>query len=70
MTFQDTVRQYAKAVVELGYAAYCFDFYGGSVIRGQSDGAEIEYKTIEGGGHGFLKKYGVIAIEMLKKFAK
>ena len=29
MAFQDTVRQYAKTLARLGYAAYCFDFCGG-----------------------------------------
>lgn len=38
MAFQDIVRQYAILLAELGYAAYCFDFCGGSVIKGQSDG--------------------------------
>lgn len=38
MAFQDTVRQYAKALAEMGYASYCFDFCGGSVIKGKSDG--------------------------------
>lgn len=38
MAFQDTVRQYARALAEEGYAAYCFDFCGGSVIKGKSDG--------------------------------
>ena len=38
MAFQDTVRQYARALAEAGYVAYCFDFCGGSVIKGKSDG--------------------------------
>ena len=38
MAFQDTVRQYAKALAEMGYVSYCFDFCGGSVIKGKSDG--------------------------------
>ena len=29
MAFQDTVRQYAKTLARMGYAAYCFDFCGG-----------------------------------------
>jgi len=36
MAFQDTVRQYAILMAELGYASYCFDFCGGSVVKGQS----------------------------------
>ena len=39
MAFQDTVKQYAIKLATLGYAAYCFDFCGGSVIKGKSDGA-------------------------------
>lgn len=38
MAFQDTVRQYAKAMAEIGYVSYCFDFCGGCVIKGKSDG--------------------------------
>lgn len=38
MAFQDTVRQYAKALAEMGYVSYCFDFCGGSVVHGKSDG--------------------------------
>ena len=33
MAFQDTVRQYAKAMAEMGYVSYCFDFCGGCVIK-------------------------------------
>lgn len=39
MAFQDTVRQYAKTLAELGYVSYCFDFCGGSVVKGKSDGS-------------------------------
>ena len=39
MAFQDTVRQYAKAMAEMGYVSYCFDFCGGCVIKGKSDGS-------------------------------
>ena len=46
MAFQDTVRQYAKALAELGYAAYCFDFNGGSVIKGKSDGKTTEMSVL------------------------
>ena len=38
MAFQDTVRDYTKGRARLGYAAYCFDFCGGSVAKGKSDG--------------------------------
>lgn len=46
MAFQDTVRQYAKALAELGYAAYCFDFCGGSVIKGKSDGKTTDMSVL------------------------
>lgn len=46
MAFQDTVRQYAKALAELGYAAYCFDFCGGSVVKGKSDGKTTEMSVL------------------------
>ena len=38
MAFQDTVRHYAVRLAERGYLSYCFDFCGGSVIKGKSDG--------------------------------
>ena len=46
MAFQDTVRQYAKTLARLGYAAYCFDFCGGCVIRGKSDGATTDMSVL------------------------
>lgn len=46
MAFQDTVRQYAKALAELGYAAYCFDFCGGSVLKGKSDGKTTDMSVL------------------------
>jgi len=46
MAFQDTVRQYAIELATLGYAAYCFDFCGGSVIKGQSDGKTTEMSVL------------------------
>lgn len=39
MANQGTVRQYALALAEMGYAAYTFDFCGGCVLGGKSDGA-------------------------------
>ena len=42
MAFQDTVRHYTIQLAELGYAAYCFDFCGGSVAKGKSDGKTTE----------------------------
>jgi len=46
MAFQDTVRQYAKALAEIGYAAYCFDFCGGSVVKGKSDGKTTDMSVL------------------------
>lgn len=46
MAFQDTVRHYAKLFAELGFAAYCFDFCGGSVIKGKSDGKTTEMSVL------------------------
>ncbi len=34
-----SVRQYAIALASMGYAAYCYDFCGGCLIGGKSDGA-------------------------------
>ena len=47
MAWQDTVRQYAKALARSGYCAYCFDFCGGSVGRkGKSDGKTTEMSVL------------------------
>lgn len=46
MAFQDTVRQYAKMLAGMGYAAYCFDFCGGSVVKGKSDGATTDMSVL------------------------
>ena len=46
MAFQDTVRKYAKALARMGYAAYCFDFCGGCVIKGKSDGATTDMSVL------------------------
>ncbi len=46
MAFQDTVRQYAHTLASLGYAAYCFDFCGGCVIKGKSDGLTTEMSVL------------------------
>ena len=46
MAFQDTVRQYAKELARLGYCAYCFDFCGGCVIKGKSDGKTTEMSVL------------------------
>lgn len=46
MAFQDTVRQYAKALAEMGYLSYCFDFCGGSVVKGKSDGKTTDMSVL------------------------
>ncbi|MDE6387216.1 MAG: dienelactone hydrolase family protein [Lachnospiraceae bacterium] len=46
MAFQDTVRQYAVALAEMGYVSYCFDFCGGCVIKGKSDGNTTEMSVL------------------------
>ncbi len=46
MAFQDTVRQYAEAFAEMGYASYCFDFCGGSVVKGKSDGKTTDMSVL------------------------
>ena len=38
MANQGTVRRYAKLLAAMGFAAYCFDFCGGCVLGGKSDG--------------------------------
>ena len=46
MAFQDTVRQYAVVLAEMGYVSYCFDFCGGCVIKGKSDGSTAEMSIL------------------------
>lgn len=46
MAFQDTVRHYTKELARMGYAAYCFDFCGGSVIKGKSDGETTDMSVL------------------------
>ena len=46
MAFQDTVRQYAKMLAGMGYAAYCFDFCGGSVVKGKSEGSTTDMSVL------------------------
>ena len=38
MANQGTVKHYAKLLAELGFAAYGYDFCGGCVMMGKSDG--------------------------------
>ncbi len=46
MAFQDTVRQYAVELADMGYLTYTFDFCGGSVIKGKSDGFTTEMSVL------------------------
>lgn len=46
MAFQDTVRHYAKLLAEMGYVSYCFDFNGGCVVKGKSDGKTTEMSVL------------------------
>lgn len=46
MANQDTVRHYARYLAENGYAAYCFDFNGGSVTSSKSDGRTVEMSVL------------------------
>lgn len=46
MAFQDTVRSYAVALAEEGYLSYCFDFCGGSLFFGKSDGRTTDMSVL------------------------
>ena len=46
MANQDTVRHYARHLAEIGYAAYCFDFNGGSVMGGKSSGKTTDMSVL------------------------
>lgn len=46
MAFQDTVRHYAIELAKLGYASYCFDFNGGSVVKGKSEGKTTDMSVL------------------------
>lgn len=46
MAWQDSVRHYAIHMAEMGYAAYCFDFNGGSVMKSKSDGKSEEMSVL------------------------
>ncbi len=46
MANSSTVVQYAKLLARMGYAAYCFDFCGGCVLMGKSDGATTDMSAI------------------------
>ena len=45
--WRDTVRDYTRLLARLGYAAYCFDFCGGSIPgKGKSDGKNTEMSVL------------------------
>ena len=46
MAYQDTVRHYAKLLAEMGFVSYCFDFNGGCVVKGKSDGKTTEMSVL------------------------
>lgn len=46
MAWQDSVRDYTKFLAKLGYAAYCFDFNGGSVMKSQSEGKTTDMSVL------------------------
>lgn len=46
MANQDTVRHYARHLAEIGYAAYCFDFNGGSVMGSKSTGKTTDMSVL------------------------
>jgi len=46
MADQNSVRHYAQRLAETGYAAYCFDFNGGSVTNSKSDGKTTEMSVL------------------------
>ena len=47
MANQDTVKEYTKVLARMGYAAYCYDFCGGSAPgTGLSDGASTDMSVL------------------------
>ena len=46
MANQETVRHYARHLAEIGYAAYCFDFNGGSVMGSKSAGKTTDMSVL------------------------
>lgn len=47
LMWRDTVRDYTRLLARLGYAAYCFDFCGGSIPgKGKSDGKNCEMSVL------------------------
>lgn len=46
MANQMTVKHYAKYLAEMGYAAFCYDFCGGCVMMGKSDGNTTDMSVL------------------------
>lgn len=46
MANQNSVRHYTRALAGMGYAAFCFDFSGGCVIKGKSDGKTTDMSVL------------------------
>lgn len=46
MANQSTVKHYAQFLADMGYAAFCFDFNGGSVLMGKSDGKTTDMSVL------------------------
>ncbi|MBP1581438.1 MAG: alpha/beta hydrolase [Oscillospiraceae bacterium] len=46
MANQMTVKHYAQFLAGMGYAAFCFDFNGGSIMMGKSDGKTSDMSVI------------------------
>lgn len=46
MANQGTVRHYARHLAKIGYAAYCFDFNGGSVMGSKSTGKTTDMSVL------------------------
>ena len=46
MSNQRSVRRYARALAQLGYAAFCFDFSGGCAFFGKSDGKSTDMSVL------------------------
>ena len=43
---QGTVKKYAMTLAEMGYAAYCYDFNGGSAFGSKSDGKTTDMSVL------------------------
>lgn len=46
MATSGTVKHYARFLAQLGYAAFCFDFNGGCVAMGKSDGKTTDMSVL------------------------